>query len=127
MAYRAALGTIILLAACTIAQAQSYGAAGWTSPEPNYYAMPAGENGLTAAMYPSPRPTPPLVGQTYITYGPLAPQDFMYRHYALYATNNGCGRLTTTSITYGHRYLFHPSLTNMAPGLHTPAHVSCGM
>ena len=60
------------------ARAEGYGAPGWASPEPNFYAMPTGSEGLTAALYPSPRPTPPLVGQTYITYQPLAPQEFMY-------------------------------------------------
>ena len=38
------------------ARAQGYGAPGWASPEPNYYAMPTGPEGLTAALYPSPGP-----------------------------------------------------------------------
>jgi len=107
--------------------AQGYGVPGWASPEPNYYAMPAGAEGLTAAMYPCPRPTPPLTGQTYITYGPLSPQEFMYMHYDFYSTCHGNGQWTTTSITYGHRFNFHPTLRNMSPGLHTPSHVACGM
>ena len=71
------------------ARAQGYGAPGWASPEPNYYAMPTGPEGLTAALYPSPRPTPPLVGQTYITYEPLAPHEFLYLHHHCYKTYNG--------------------------------------
>jgi hypothetical protein len=127
---RAALATIaaaICLAAGNTAHAQYYGPPGWTSPEPNYYAAPTGEDGLTAAMYPCPRPTPPLTGQTLITYGPLAPQQMMNVHWNRYVTDNGCGNYTTTSILYGHHYhiLPHPTLRNQAPGLHTPAHVSC--
>ena len=71
----AAVVAAICLAAGSTAQAQYYGPPGWTSPEPNYYATPEGPEGLTAAMYPCPRPTPPLTGQTIITYGPLAPQQ----------------------------------------------------
>ncbi len=65
------------------ARAQGYGAPGWASPEPNYYAMPTGPEGLTAALYPCPRPTPPLIGQTYITYEPLAPHEFLYTSLSL--------------------------------------------
>jgi len=107
------------------ARAQGYGAPGWASPEPNYYAMPAGAEGLTAALYPSPRPTPPLIGQTYITYEPLAPHEFLYIHHRCYKTcNSGC-QVTRTSVTWGHRPQLPPLLTNGAPGLHTPAHVCC--
>ncbi len=79
----AAIMAAFCLAAAS-AHAQNYGPQGWTSPEPNYYAQPTGADGLTAAMYPCPRPTPPLVGQTLITYPPLAPQNMMYLHW----TNN---------------------------------------
>ncbi|MGA2258258.1 MAG: hypothetical protein ABSG53_26630 [Thermoguttaceae bacterium] len=103
--------------------AQGYGAPGWASPEPNYYAMPTGPDGLTAAMYPSPRPTPPLVGQTYITYEPLAPQEFLNIHRRCYTTYNGNHQATRTTVTWGHHPQFPPMLTNAAPGLHTPAHV----
>jgi hypothetical protein len=120
------IAAIIGLTATT-AHAQYYGPPGWVSPEPNYYSMPAGPEGLTAAMYPCPRPTPPLTGQTLITYGPLAPQQFMYLHYNFYVTDNGCGGSTVTSVLYGHRFCLHPSLRNQAPGLRTPAHVSCAM
>jgi len=130
-ASRAALAAIVLaivsFAASNSAHAEGYGLPGWTSPEPNYYAMPTGDEGLTAAMYPCPRPTPPLVGQTYITYGPLAPQEFMYMHYDAYMTCHGNGQWTTTSVTYGHRFNFHPSLRNQAPGLHTPAKANCAL
>jgi hypothetical protein len=106
------------------ARAQSYGLPGWTSPEPNYYAMPTGPDGLTAALYPSPRPTPPLIGETYITYEALAPHEFLYTHHDRYKTYNGPHQVTRTSVMWGHHptlWPFHPSLTNAAPGLHTPA------
>jgi hypothetical protein len=124
----AAIVAVVGLAAAT-ANAQYYGSPGWTSPEPNNYAMPAGQDGLTAAMYPCPRPTPPLIGQTVITYDPLAPQQMMYLHWNGYVTSNGCGGWTTTSVIYGHHaHLFpHPTLRNQAPGLRTPAHVGCAM
>ncbi len=105
------------------AQAQGYGQPGWTIPEPNYYAQPAGPDGLTAAMYPSPRPTPPLVGQTYITYEPLSPHEFLYVHHQVYDTPNENGS-TRTTITWNHRptlWPFHPNLRSSVPAVHIPA------
>jgi hypothetical protein len=129
MAHRSlASAAVALLAAATWiilagdARAQGYGPPGWVSPEPNYYAMPASPEGPTAALYPSPLPTPPLIGQTYITYEPLAPHEFLYLHHQCYKTVNGCGQVTRTSVTYGHHHCFHPSLVNPVPGLHTPAY-----
>ena len=106
-------------------RAQGYGMPGWASPEPNYYAMPAGAEGLTAALYPCPRPTPPLIGQTYITYEALAPHEFLYVHHQCYQTCHGDCQVTKTSVKWNHRPTLcpHPSLTNSVPGLHTPAHV----
>ena len=130
MAHRVSQAAIaaVLVAAAWLAmagdvRAQGYGAPGWASPEPNYYATPTGPDGLTAALYPCPRPTPPLVGQTYITYGPLAPQEFLYVHHRNYTTYNGNHQATRTSVTWGHHPHLPPLLTNAAPGLHTPAHV----
>jgi hypothetical protein len=50
----------------------------------NYYvpANPAG--GVGAQLYISPRPTPPLVGHTYITYQALMPHEFLYKHHRHY-------------------------------------------
>ena len=39
---------------------------------------------IPAGMYPSPMPTPPLVGHTYYTYQPLYPHEFMYAHKRVY-------------------------------------------
>lgn len=125
---QAAIAAFLMSAACLAlagdARAQTYGAPGWVSPEPNYYAMPTGPEGLTAALYPCPRPTPPLIGQTYITYEGLAPHEFLYLHHQCYKTYHDCGQVTRTSITYGHHLCLHPSLMNSAPGLCTPA-TSC--
>jgi hypothetical protein len=115
---------VTCLAWAETSHAQTYGVPGWTSPEPNYYAMPAGADGLTAALYPCPRPTPPLIGETNITYSPLSPHEFLYRHHQHYASFNGPHQVTRTSITYGHHptlWPFHPSLTSSAPALRTPA------
>lgn len=46
----------------------------------NYYVPPAGAFSVGAELYPSPRPVPPLVGHTYVTYQPLMPHEFLYRH-----------------------------------------------
>ena len=47
----------------------------------NYYVPPAGYAGVGVQLYPSPRPTPPLVGHTYVTYQPLMPHEFLYPHH----------------------------------------------
>ena len=39
---------------------------------------------IPAAMYPSPMPTPPIVGHTFYTYQPLLPHEFMYAHKRVY-------------------------------------------
>ncbi len=66
----------------------------------NYY---VGNNcgGMGAQLYLSPRPVPQFVGNTYITYQPLMPHEFMYDHHRTYHryTNGGLG-LTRTSVHY---------------------------
>lgn len=46
----------------------------------NYY-VPGNGGQTPAAMYPSPYPTPPLVGHTYFTYQPWMPHEQMYKHH----------------------------------------------
>lgn len=59
---------------------------------------------VAASLYPSPRPVPPYVGYTYITYQPLAPQEFMYEHHRSYVRTDPCtGSTTRTRISYNHR------------------------
>lgn len=60
----------------------------------NYYAQP----GVPASLYPAPRPTPPFVGHTYITYEALYPHEFLYRHHRVYETNHADGGLTRTRV-----------------------------
>ena len=59
----------------------------------NYYVppvvCPCTGGAAGAELYPCPRPTPPLVGQTYITYQPLDPHEFLYRHHRSYYRDNG--------------------------------------
>ena len=51
----------------------------------NYYVGPAQvAGGVPAGLSPSPLPTPPLVGHTYITYQPLMPHETLYRHHRHY-------------------------------------------
>ncbi|HUE74383.1 MAG TPA: hypothetical protein VMP01_26105 [Pirellulaceae bacterium] len=55
----------------------------------------------TAPLYLSPRPVPAHVGHTYITYQPLMPHEFMYKHHRTYHRyyDNGMG-LTRTCVRY---------------------------
>ncbi len=63
----------------------------------NFYVPPGACGGVTAQLYPCPRPTPPLVGHTYITYPPLAPHEFLHPHTkAYYRRNPGSGWTRTT-------------------------------
>jgi len=73
----------------------------------NYY---VGNNcgGMGAQLYLSPRPVPPFVGHTYITYQPLMPHEFLYEHGRTYHRyyNGGLG-LTRAHVHYGHSILGH--------------------
>lgn len=71
----------------------------------NYYAWPSC-TGQGAELYVSPRPVPPHVGHTYITYQPLMPHEFMYAHHRTYHRYyNGGQGLNRTSVHYGHSWL----------------------
>ncbi len=69
----------------------------------NYYVPPVGGASVGAAMYPCPRPTPPLVGHTYVTYPPLAPHEFLYPHKRVYWTGHDDAPPTRTSVRWGWR------------------------
>jgi hypothetical protein len=66
----------------------------------NYYVPPTC-GGVGAQLYLSPRPVPPHVGNTYITYQPLMPHEFLYHHHRTYHRyyNSGQG-LTRTSVKW---------------------------
>jgi hypothetical protein len=66
----------------------------------NYYVHP-GQAGLVGAqLYVSPRPAPPLVGHTYITYPPLMPHEFLYQHHRVYETYNPGSGWTKTRVRW---------------------------
>ncbi len=64
----------------------------------NFYVGPEPCGSATAALYPCPRPTPPLVGHTYVTYQPLMPHEFMYKHCRIYLRNNPGAGWTCTKV-----------------------------
>lgn len=67
----------------------------------NYYVPPTC-GGVGAELYLSPRPVPPHVGHTYITYQPLYPHEFLYHHHRSYHRYyNGGQGLTRTCVHYG--------------------------
>ena len=69
----------------------------YTYPEEyNYYVHPGAAGLVGAQLYVSPRPTPPLVGHTYITYPPLMPHEFLYKHHRVYRTYNAGSGWTKT-------------------------------
>jgi hypothetical protein len=67
----------------------------------NYYVPPTC-GGVGAELYISPKPVPPHVGHTYITYQPLMPHEFLYHHHRTYHRYyNGGQGLTRTCVRYG--------------------------
>ena len=73
----------------------------------NFYAPPGYAN-QSAELYISPRPTPPYVGHTYITYQPLMPHEFLYRHQRTYQTYHEDAGVTTTRVKWGHIHNHKP-------------------
>ncbi len=93
----------LLLAGLAVLTIAGEAAAEWrNSPDLlyNYYAQP-GYAGLGATLYPSPRPTPPLVGHTQVTYQPLMPHESLYPHYRTYRRQNPDGGWTRTRVIWG--------------------------
>jgi len=67
----------------------------------NFYNGPtACGPGQPAQLYISPRPTPPLVGHTWITYPPLMPHEFLYHHKRAYYKYYRNGGYTTSHVKY---------------------------
>jgi hypothetical protein len=67
----------------------------------NEYVPPDPYWGLGAQLYVSPRPTPPYVGHTFITYQPLMPQEFLYPHHRVYYRENPGVGVTKTKVSWG--------------------------
>ncbi len=66
----------------------------------NYYVQPGAAGQVGAQLYVAPRPTPPLVGHTYVTYPPLAPHEFLYHHHRAYHTYNPGSGWTRTRVRW---------------------------
>ena len=66
----------------------------------NYYVAPGPGGGVGAQLYVAPRPTPPLVGHTYVTYQPLAPHEFLYKHHSVYYRQNPGAGWTRTKVLW---------------------------
>jgi hypothetical protein len=64
----------------------------------NYYVPPVGEGSVGASLYLCPRPTPPMVGHTYVTYQPLMPHEFLYQHHRIYKTTHEDAPKTRTAV-----------------------------
>jgi hypothetical protein len=65
----------------------------------NYYVGP-GPSGTVAQLYESPRPVPPHVGHTYVTYQPFMPHEYLYKHQRAYYTYNEGAGWTRTKVRY---------------------------
>jgi hypothetical protein len=66
----------------------------------NFYVPPVGAQSVGAELYPCPRPVPPVVGYTYITYQPLMPHEFLYRHHRTYNNYHSDDGRTRTTVTW---------------------------
>ena len=97
---RAALAALVL--GCLASFAAPQASAAHPDIFYNYYNGPTvfGQ-GTPAQLYISPRPTPPLVGHTWITYPPLNPHEFMYHHHRKYYKYYRNGGYTTSCVKYG--------------------------
>ena len=97
----AVVGVMLLASACTWASVASADPIRRSTPDDlfyNYYVPPVGPGGVGAELYLCPRPAPPLVGHTYITYQPLMPHEFLYKHHRYYTTFHDDAPPTRTSV-----------------------------
>jgi hypothetical protein len=67
----------------------------------NYYAQPGPYNGAAAQLYISPRPVPPNVGHTWVTYQPFMPHEYLYKHQRSYYTHHPGAGWRRTTVRYG--------------------------
>lgn len=69
----------------------------------NYYVPPVpagGYPGFGAQLYVAPRPVPPRVGHTWITYPPFMPHEFLYKHKRRYVRPCGATGFKTDTRAY---------------------------
>ena len=89
----------------------------------NFYVPPCdcgcGCPGVGAKLYLCPRPSPPLVGHTYVTYQPLMPSEFLYTHHRNYKTCHCDAPPTHTTVRWHGCGLsgFLPTKWTLTPGL----------
>ena len=65
----------------------------------NFYTPPVAVGphpAMGAQLYVSPRPVPPRVGHTWVTYPPFMPHEFLYKHRRKYVRPAGVTGLRTT-------------------------------
>ena len=102
---RGVAASLMLAAAALLADSSPAAAADLVAGSPgvfyNYYAQP----GAMATLYPSPLPTPPLVGRTYITYQPLLAQEFLYDHARAYVSHQPGAGLNSTHVHWNTRHV----------------------
>jgi hypothetical protein len=94
-----AILAVVLLLAGESQQAQAVGPVPAPGLFQNYY-VPPYAGGVGAQLYISPRPVPPHVGWTYITYQGLMPHEFLYKHHRSYWTQRADGGWTRTHISW---------------------------
>ena len=66
----------------------------------NYYVPPCGYPPTGAQLYVCPLPTPPLVGHTWVTYTPLSPHEFLWRHSRRYKRYHPDGKVTRVHVRW---------------------------
>ena len=97
-----AIGVLIvvaLLVACQTDRADA--AVRYRTPSDqfcNHYVPAVGYQGQAALLYVAPRPAPPLVGYTYITYEPLMPHEFLWKHCRCYKRIHPDGKRTKVHV-----------------------------
>jgi hypothetical protein len=94
----------------------------------NEYVPPCPCGGVGAQLYPCPRPAPPVVGYTYITYQPLMPQEFLYKHHRVYKTAHEDAPPTRTTVRWSPSFVlardtFHRTLSPVVTETTLKAHI----
>ena len=101
VATAAVLCTAVFFApASSLAQGYTYPS---TNPDLfyNFYVGPSDYvRGAVAQLYVAPRPAPPLVGHTYVTYQPLMPHEFLYKHRRTYYRHHPGSGMTRTRVLW---------------------------
>ena len=66
----------------------------------NYYVPSTGYPGVGTQLYVCPRPTPPLVGHTWVTYEALMPHEFLWHHCRHYTRIHPNGKRTHVKVVW---------------------------